>query len=77
MSTSLFHRTVPLAYGALLLILALYKAREFWKLNGFSGSRLVRVLIRDQALYYAMYVLTIIGEMKSNILAVGHSFAQS
>ena len=45
---------MPLAYGALLLALALYKAREFWKLNGFSGSRLVLVLIRDQALYYAV-----------------------
>ena len=52
------HRTIPLAYGSLLLILALYKAREFWKLNGFSGSRLVLVLIRVQALYYFMCVST-------------------
>ena len=53
-------RTIPLAYGALLLVLALSKAREHWKLNGFSGSRLVLVLIRDQAFYYAMYVFLVI-----------------
>ena len=52
-----FYRTLPLAYGALHLVLALYKARILWKLNGFSGSRLVLVIIRDQAIYYAMYVL--------------------
>ena len=49
-----FRRTIPLAYGALLLVLAVYKARELWRLNGFTGSRLVLVLIRDQALYYAV-----------------------
>ena len=48
------HRTIPLAYGALLLVLALYKAREFWKLNRFSDSRLILVLIRDQVFYYAV-----------------------
>ena len=48
-------RTIPLAYGALLLVLALPKATEFWKLNGFSGSRLVLVLMRDQIFYYAAY----------------------
>ena len=48
------HRTIPLAYGALLLVLAVYKAREHWKLNGFSGSLLVLALIRDQVLYYAV-----------------------
>ena len=48
------HRSIPLAYGALLLVLALYKARELWKLNGFSGSRLALVLIKDQVFYYAV-----------------------
>ena len=48
---------MSLAYGALLLVLALYKGREFWKLNGVNGSRLVFVLVRDQAIYYAMYDL--------------------
>ena len=54
-------RTLPLAYGFLLLILALFKAREFWKLNGYRGSRLVLVLIKDQAFYYFMYVSSFYG----------------
>ena len=49
-------RTFPLAYGFLLLILALFKGHEFWKLHGHSGSRLVLVLIKDQAFYYILYV---------------------
>ena len=52
----LFYRATPLAYGLLLLMLALHKARKHWKLSGLSGSRLVFVLIRDQAIYYALYV---------------------
>ena len=59
MSILPFHRIIPLAYGSLLLVLALPKAREHWKLNGFSGSRLVLVLIRDQVIYYAAYVLIV------------------
>ena len=55
----LFNRTLPLAYGALLLILALHKAREFWRQNGFNGSGLVLVFIRDQSFYFAMCVFTI------------------
>ena len=53
-SVSSFHRTIPLVCDTLLLVLALYKARALWTLKGFNGSRLVLVLIRDQALYYAM-----------------------
>ena len=48
-------RILPIAFGFLLLMLALFKAREFWKLNGYSGSRLVVVLIKDQAFYYLLY----------------------
>ena len=57
--TSPVYRIIPLAYGALLLALAVPKARDLWRLNGFSGSGLVFVLIRDQVLYYVMYVSTI------------------
>ena len=64
MSVSPFHRTISLAYDALLLILALYKARGLWKLNGFSGSQLVFILIRDQALYYVMCVSIVINLRK-------------
>ena len=48
-------RALPLAYGSFLLVLALFKAREFWKLRGYNGSQLVLVLIEDQALYYLLY----------------------
>ena len=43
-----------MAYGSLLLILALFKASEFWKLNGYTGSRLVIVVVKDQAFYYVL-----------------------
>ena len=77
MSILLFHRSIPLAYGALLLILALYKAREFWKLNGFTGSRLVVILIRDQALYYVACVLAIIVQESTDTFVTECCFAQS
>ena len=47
---------LPLAYGTLLLGLALVKATEFWKLNGIHDSRLVIVLIKDQVQYFMLYV---------------------
>ena len=45
-----------MAYGILLLGLAIFKATEFWRLNGFHGSQLVLVLIRDQAMYFVLCV---------------------
>lgn len=46
-------RSVPAIYGTFLLGLALYKAAAIWKeTSGFKGIGLVRVLIRDQALYF-------------------------
>ena len=42
--------------GILLLSLAIFKATQFWKLNGFHGSRLIFVLVRDQVVYFVMYV---------------------
>lgn len=50
-------RLIPLAYGAVLLVLALFKATAYWKLDGLRGSRLVLVLLRDQVFYYSVYVL--------------------
>ena len=43
-----------MAYGTLLLVLALIKATELWKVIGIRGSRLVWVLIKDQVLYFAL-----------------------
>ena len=39
------------------MILALYKAAEYWKLSaGLKGFTLVRVLVEDQILYFVLYV---------------------
>ena len=44
-----------MSYGAILMVLALYKAAEYWKIStGFKGFALVRILIRDQALYFLL-----------------------
>lgn len=40
-------------YGALLLILAIYKASAIWKEAGFGGLNLLKVLIRDQVIYFS------------------------
>ncbi|KAL5476988.1 hypothetical protein ACEPAI_3174 [Sanghuangporus weigelae] len=49
---------IPMVYGLLLLVLAIYKAIEFWKLSpGFKDFRLVRVLVKDQVLYYGSVML--------------------
>lgn len=47
-------RVILMVYGILLLVLALYKAREIWKESmGLEGLQLIQVLIRDQALYFS------------------------
>jgi len=49
---------IPLAYGTLLTVLALYKARQFWKESaGFKGLNLVKILIRDQAFYFLAVIV--------------------
>ena len=45
---------VLVAVGAILLILALIGSAKFWKLSGLRGSRLIYVLITDQALYFLL-----------------------
>lgn len=42
------------------MILALYKATEYWRdANGFTGFRLVQVVILDQVLYFTVCVFTV------------------
>lgn len=37
------------------MFLALYKAAEFWRMSaGFKGFNLVKVLIKDQAIYFML-----------------------
>ncbi|EJC99668.1 uncharacterized protein FOMMEDRAFT_160095 [Fomitiporia mediterranea MF3/22] len=48
---------IPLSFGSLLMILAVYKAAEFWKMSaGLTGFSLVKVLIQDQLIYYALVI---------------------
>ena len=48
---------IPLMYGMILMVLALYKAKEYWRASfGLHGFTLVKILILDQILYYALYV---------------------
>lgn len=46
-------RTLPLAFGTILLFLALLRARTYWEEHRMSGARLVLILIKDQVLYFA------------------------
>ena len=48
-------RIIPLIYAIVLIVLALHKAASFWKLSaGFRGVVLVKVLIKDQVLYFLL-----------------------
>ena len=44
-------------YGLLLMSLALYKATTLWKAQpGMNTTRLIKVLVRDQVIYFLAYV---------------------
>lgn len=51
------YRCIPMAYGLFLLLLALYKSATIWKENsGLNHLGLVKVLVRDQAIYFSACV---------------------
>lgn len=67
-------RGIPLAFGMLLLILALVEAIEFWRLRTFHGSRLVKVLLTDQIMYFAAWVfLSFLSVCTDLMLAKGYN----
>lgn len=46
-----------MAFGFVLMVLALYKATVLWKEDGkIEGIGLIKVLIQDQAIYFFVYV---------------------
>ncbi|OCB87161.1 hypothetical protein A7U60_g5676 [Sanghuangporus baumii] len=54
----MFDWLIPMVYGAVLMIFALYKAAEYWRVSaGFKGFTLVKVLIKDQVLYFMLIIL--------------------
>ncbi|EJC99467.1 uncharacterized protein FOMMEDRAFT_160522 [Fomitiporia mediterranea MF3/22] len=49
--------SVPMVYGLVLMLLALYKAAEYWRMSaGLKGFKLVEILIRDQMIYFFLAV---------------------
>ncbi|OCB83930.1 hypothetical protein A7U60_g9139 [Sanghuangporus baumii] len=67
---------IPMTYGMILLCLVLYKAANYWKLSsGFKGFDLVRVLIRDQVLYFGFVILCSVSKILSVIIAKISPFA--
>lgn len=49
-----------MAVGAIMMILVLYKSTVIWKeSSGFRGLELVKVVFRDQALYFSVYVCSL------------------
>ncbi|KAF9494751.1 hypothetical protein BDN71DRAFT_1431533 [Pleurotus eryngii] len=58
---------IPLSFECVLLVLALYKAAEFWNLSqGLTGFHLVKVLVIDQAFYFAVAIFCNVGMIISN-----------
>ena len=48
-------RFITASYGGVLLVLALYKASKYWeKTAGLRGLELVKVVIRDQVIYFLL-----------------------
>ena len=44
-----------MVFGTVLMVLAVHKAAEYWKMSaGFKGFTLVKVLLRDQVLYFML-----------------------
>ncbi|KAL5512646.1 hypothetical protein ACEPAG_2912 [Sanghuangporus baumii] len=49
---------IPMIYGLILMILALHKAAKYWRISaGFKGLSLVKVLIRDQVVYFMFLIM--------------------
>ncbi|KAL5504560.1 hypothetical protein ACEPAH_7221 [Sanghuangporus vaninii] len=72
---SIFSWTIPMAYGLILLVLALYKATEYWRLSsGFKGLHLVRVLIQDQVIYFGLKFRAMFSDIDSNAILSSDAF---
>lgn len=55
---------MPLVFETTLMVLALYKAKQLWvESGGFTGLKLVKILIRDQVIYFAGYAFLQIGSI--------------
>ena len=67
-----FDRMLPAIVGLVFLSLALIKGVKYMKYPAFGGVRLVKILIEDQAFYYAMCVSSRIKVRTSLISYLAH-----
>ncbi|KAI5114804.1 hypothetical protein M0805_000731 [Coniferiporia weirii] len=59
--------TAPLVIELILLVLALYKAASLWRESaGFKGVSLVKVLVLDQAFYFAVVMICGVAHITTN-----------
>ncbi|KAH8106563.1 hypothetical protein DFH11DRAFT_1233451 [Phellopilus nigrolimitatus] len=59
----------PMLYEIILMVLALYKAAEYWReTGGFSQFALVKVLIQDQAIYFRVIFCSVTEIMAIQLL---------
>ncbi|KAL5501292.1 hypothetical protein ACEPAH_8552 [Sanghuangporus vaninii] len=66
---------VPMVYGIVLFVLALYKATEYWRMSaGFKGFPLVKVVIRDQSVYFMFVIACSIFNIMQFKLRVSDNF---
>ncbi|OCB87817.1 hypothetical protein A7U60_g5142 [Sanghuangporus baumii] len=71
-------RIIPMVYGAIIMILALYKAKEYWKiLAGFKGFTLVKVLTQDPVLYLMLVILKSVFNIIAFRLGVSNEFLEN
>ncbi|PAV16748.1 hypothetical protein PNOK_0836800 [Pyrrhoderma noxium] len=64
--------------GLTLTALVIYKAAEFWRLSaGFRGFHLVRVIVRDQGVYYFLVVCCGILSIINHTLPLTKPLAQA
>ncbi|EJC99537.1 uncharacterized protein FOMMEDRAFT_160604 [Fomitiporia mediterranea MF3/22] len=66
--------SIPMVYGLILMVLALYKAAEYWKMStGFGGFKLVEILICDQIIYFLMVIMCCVFNTLSNKVRVDNN----
>ncbi|KAH8111738.1 hypothetical protein DFH11DRAFT_1611591 [Phellopilus nigrolimitatus] len=67
--------TVPMVWAITLMVLALCKAAEFWRISaGFKDFSLVKVLMQDQAVHFILVIFCSIINIISDQLQISNDF---
>lgn len=65
---------VPMVYEVLLMFLALHRAGQHLRVvRGLSGSRLIKILLKDQAIYFLLVVSCSVANIAANRIS-GNGF---